>query len=70
MLRRMADNGWITSRAGAGAGRRPRRVHEITAAGREALRDWLCAPVSEPPPRWRPVGKTSPQKKQDRMRTL
>ena len=51
MLRRMADNGWITSRAAAGAGRRPQRVHEITAAGREALREWLCAPVSEPPPR-------------------
>jgi DNA-binding PadR family transcriptional regulator len=39
-LRRLERAGYITGRAEP-RGRRPRRVYQITAAGREALRDWL-----------------------------
>ncbi len=51
MLRRLAEEGWITSRPAEDAGRRARHVHRITAAGREALHEWLCAPATETPPR-------------------
>lgn len=39
-LQRLERAGYITGRAEP-RGRRPRRVYEITGAGREALRDWL-----------------------------
>lgn len=51
VLQRMADKGWITSRSAEVADGRRRQIHEITAAGRAVLQDWLCAPVNEPPPR-------------------
>ena len=51
MLRRLADEGWIRRRPDEGAGKRARHIHEITTHGREALRDWLCAPATETPPR-------------------
>ena len=51
MLRRLAEAGWIRSRPDEDAGKRARHIHEITTHGREALRDWLCAPATETPPR-------------------
>ena len=51
MLRRLVDAGWIDKSPAEGAGGRARQVYEITASGREALRDWLRAPVTERPSR-------------------
>ena len=51
VLQRLASRGWVSSHKADEKGGRRRRVHEITDAGRDALREWLCAPVTEPPPR-------------------
>ena len=51
VLQRMADKGWIISRADDGEGGRRKRIHEITETGRAVLQEWLSAPVDEPPPR-------------------
>jgi DNA-binding PadR family transcriptional regulator len=45
VLRRMEDDGWVSSDAVAQQGRPDRRVYRLTIAGQEVLQDWLAAPV-------------------------
>ena len=41
-LERLETAGLVASRDDAGAGARPRTVYDLTAAGREALADWVA----------------------------
>jgi DNA-binding PadR family transcriptional regulator len=46
VLRRMQDDGWVSSRTLAQQGRPDRRVYTVSAAGEQVLRSWLEAPVA------------------------
>jgi PadR family transcriptional regulator AphA len=50
-LRDLAADGLIRRRRGGPAGGRERQVYEITARGREALRQWRAQPSRSAPPR-------------------
>ena len=46
VLRRMEDDGWVTSSTVAQRDRPDRRVYTVSAAGAQVLRSWLEAPVA------------------------
>jgi PadR family transcriptional regulator, regulatory protein AphA len=50
-LKRLAAQRLVTSKTEGGSGRRDRRVYRLTAAGRQALRDWLPKPAVAEVPR-------------------
>lgn len=45
-LKKLARNGFITTRVEQQSGRPDRQVHTLTAAGEHALQQWMSAPVA------------------------